>query len=212
VVGSGFFGITVNAGLSDVITIRNVSINGGGNTSTGGIGYTAAGALHLENVHVSNIAGFCVDLSASASALLTVDDSTISDCGLSGIKVNTSSGTAAANINNTRISKTGIGIQADNGSRITITKSTVYFNNNGVAQNAGAGGSTVTAVGCTFGYSSVAALQSHSSPNFILAFGNNFVNDVLVFNPNGGSIFTGSDNNNSGSTAGTANGGSLPKI
>jgi hypothetical protein len=206
-------GITVDAGSNDVITLRNLSIDGGGASVTGGIVYHAAAAVHLENVRVFSVTGMCIDLFASGPALLTVDNSTISDCGSTGIYVFTSGGTAAANINHTRISRTDTGIEARNGSRITITKSTIYFNKNGVFQAGAAGGSTVTAVGSTFGYSSIAALQAtNSGPNFILAYGNNFVNDVLVFDPTGGTIYTGSDNKNSGSTAGTANGGSLPKI
>jgi len=207
------FGIFVNAGSTDVITLRNLSIDGGGNAGNTGFRYIAGAAVHLENVRVFNISGNCVELLANLTSLLTVDDSTISDCANgSGISVSTTSGTAAVNINGTRISKTGIGVLAGNGSRVTMTNSTVYFNNEGVLQNAGGGGSTVTVIGSTWGYSAVAALQSFSGSNFILAFGNNFVNDVLVFNPNGGSIYTGGDNNNSGSTAGTANGGTLPKI
>jgi hypothetical protein len=205
-------GIFVTAGSNDVITLRNLSIDGGGNTGNNGIFYNAAAAVHLENISIFNIADNCVGLFTSGSALLTVDNSTISDCGFSGIDISTSSGIAAVNVNNTRISKTSTGIFAENGSRVTITNSTIYFNTEGVNQSGAALGSTVTAVGNTFGYSSLAALRGHSGPNFILAFGNNFVNDVLAFSPNGGNIYTGSDNNNSGSTAGTANGGSVPKI
>src|SRR5882762_2323519 len=136
-------GVTVNAGSSDVITLRNLSINGGGNMGTTGVGYPAAAAVHLENVRIFNMAGYCIISNSSGSTLLTVDDSTISDCGFTGIKVLTSSGTAAVNINNTRISKTSAGIEAGNGSRITITNSTIYFNNVGVSQSGAALGSTV---------------------------------------------------------------------
>ena len=208
----GSFGITVAAGSNDVVTLRNLSLDGGG-TSNFGIVYNAAAAVHLENIRVFSFSVDCVHMGlAATSVLLTVDDSTISDCGGAGLLLNNGGGTAAVNINNTRISKTAEGINAINGTRITITNSTIFFNNYGVFQFAG-GGSTVTAIGNTFGYSAVAALQSSGNgPDFILAFGNNFVNDVLVFNPNGGQIYTGGDNNNSGSTAGTANGGTLPKI
>jgi len=204
-------GIYLNAGSNDVITLRNLSVNGGGNMFNAGIGVGIAAVVHLEHVNVSNMVGDCIDLQASGSVLLTVDDSTISNCA-NGIYVITESGTAAVNINNTRISKTANGIVANDGSRITITNSTIFVNNVGVFQGGGALGSTVTVVSSTLGYSAAAALQSAGGPNFILVFGNNFVNDMLVFNPNGGQIYTGGDNNSSGSTAGTANGGTLPKI
>ena len=201
--------ININAGSNDVVTLRNLSITGG----LGGIHYAAAKAVHVEHVRVSAPGGGCIELVASAAALLTVDDATLSDCP-GGILAGTNSGTAVANISNARITNTTSGIQADNGSRVTIRDSVIYFNTFGIQQTNLLGsnlGSTVTVVNSTLGYSGTAALQSRSG-QFILAFGNTFVNDVLAFNPNGGSIFTGADNNNSGSTPGTANGGTVPKI
>ena len=206
---SSVTGIVVSAGASDLVTLRNLSITA---VSGNGINYSAAKALHVENVRIS-AGGTCIFLSTSAASLLTVDNATISDC-LAGIMAVTSSGTAVVKINHTRITNTLLGVQADNGSRVSIRDSTIYFNNTGVTQTNNFGsslGSTVTVVDSTLGYSFFSALRSMSG-EFMLAFGNTFVNDVLVYNPNGGTIFTGSDNNNSGSTPGTANGGSLPKI
>ena len=203
-------GISVNAGASDSVTIRNLSLVGATPQNATGLVYLSAQAVHLENVRLSGF-GTCVAVETTSSSLLTVDNATISDCGGSGVFVNTTTGTAVTNINNTRISNTATAVEADNGARVTIHASAIFFNNFGVGQNAAGGGSVVTSVGTVFGYSGVAALQSKSG-QFILAFGNSFVNDVIIYNPNGGQIFTGSDNVNSGSATGTANGGSLPKV
>ena len=204
--------IDIDAGASDVVTIRNLSISSAGAFSSG-IAYNTGRAVHVENVRISG-PGICINGGASAASLLTVDNVTLSDCGI-GIAAGTSNGTAVVNINNTRISNsTFSAVLADNGSRITIRDSTIYSNQFGVRQNNGIGanlGSTVTVVNSTLGYNFQAALQSLGG-DFILAFGNTFVNDVLAFNPNGGTIFTGADNNNSGSAPGTANGGTVPKI
>jgi hypothetical protein len=49
ILAAGTTGIIVNAGPSDVVTIRNVAINGF-NTGVNGIRFIAGGALHVEEV------------------------------------------------------------------------------------------------------------------------------------------------------------------
>lgn len=212
-VPSSSSGVAINAGAGDVVTLRNLSISSA--SGNNGILYFTAKAVHVENVRISvSGGGLCLQVATSAASLLTVDNATLTDCN-TGIFASTTGGTAVVNVNNTRITNVGsFGVQADNGSRVTVRDSTIYFNNTGIIQtnNSGTGlGSTVTVINSTLGFSSNAALQSLSG-DFMLAFGNSFVNDVLVYNPNGGQIFTGSDNINSGSVTGTANGGSSPKI
>jgi hypothetical protein len=81
-----------------------------------------------------------------------------------------------------------------------IRDCTISHNETGVvAFTNDSSGSVVTVVGSTLAFAQV-ALNSGTNA-FILAFGNTFVHDELVFGKFGGQIFTGSDNNNS------ANGG-----
>ena len=201
--------IMIQAGTNDVVTLRNISIHSGNNA----ILYEGAKALHVENVRISCLNFGVFATASSGTLLLTVDNTTIAD-GSVGVfaGIGPGSGAAIASINNTRITNNATGIEADNGSRVTVRNSSLFFNSSGVFQTGGATlGSTVTVVNSTLGYSSSAALQSQ--PNrFTLAFGNTFVNNVLDFQSNGGTIFTGADNNNSGSAPGTANGGTVPKI
>ena len=205
--------ILIAAGANGVVTIRNLSISGP-STQGGIFASSAIKALHVENVRISLPSTVCISLNVNAASLLTVDNATLSDC-FEGIFALASSGTVVVNINNSRITNNSLaGVVAEDGSRVAIRDSAIYFNTLGVQQTNNFGsnlGSTVTVINSTLGYSSTAALQSRSGA-FTLAFGNSFVNDVAAFNPAGGTIFTGSDNNNSGSAAGTANGGSVPKI
>lgn len=53
-------GIIVNAGPSDVVTIRGLSINGAG-TGLAGIRFLAGGALHVEETVISGLTGFGID-------------------------------------------------------------------------------------------------------------------------------------------------------
>jgi len=52
---AGTNGIVVQAGPTDVVTLRNLRINGIRGTASGGLNgirYLAGGALHVENCHI----------------------------------------------------------------------------------------------------------------------------------------------------------------
>jgi hypothetical protein len=89
ILASGTNGITVNAGLTDVVTLRNLRINGIEGTGSGGLNgirYLSGAALHVQDC---NIFGFTQD----------------------GINVSTSAANAALFVNNTFLTKNGNGIQ-----------------------------------------------------------------------------------------------------
>jgi hypothetical protein len=104
-------------------------------------------------------------------------------------------------------------LAALNGTRATIRNSIIHMNSYAVLQAwVGTGGSTVTVVGSSVGSSATAALQSASGA-FILAFGNTFLNNAMIYSAGAGLIYTGTDNVNSGNASiGTANGGNVPKV
>jgi hypothetical protein len=63
----------VNAGASDVVTIRNVSIDGA-NTGIHSIRFFGAGALHVENCQIFGFTGVGIDAEpANASQLFVLD-------------------------------------------------------------------------------------------------------------------------------------------
>ncbi len=76
ILGSGTNGIVINAGATDVITIRGLSINGAG-TGLNGIRFIAGGALHIENCTIFNFSQKGVDFEPAGAARLFISDTTI---------------------------------------------------------------------------------------------------------------------------------------
>jgi hypothetical protein len=71
VLAAGTSGIIVSAGASDVVTIRNVSINGA-NTGVHGIRFFSGGALHVENCEIFGFAGVGIDAIPGNASMLFV--------------------------------------------------------------------------------------------------------------------------------------------
>jgi len=212
ILNNGGTAININAGANDLVTIRNLTLNGGGIQSLNlGVNYQSAKAVHLENVHMTGFNDFCVQAVAGTGGQLMISDSNLENCGR-GVSVASTSGTLVVNIHGTRIWNTNQAVATGDGTRITISDCSLFYNTNAIIGGAGANGSTVTIVGSTMGYSTVSTLRGGAN-TFILAFGNTFVNNALIYDPNGGTIFTGTDNVNSANgPTGTANGGNIPKV
>lgn len=103
---------------------------------------------------------------------------------------------------------TGSGIIAGTNAKVTVIDSVIANTNIGISQT-GSGSQvfiTKSAIANTG-----TALQS-SSGNFIGASGNSFTNNSLVYNQNGGQIFTGSDNPGFGNGPTGATTGAVTKI
>jgi len=86
-------GVVINAGANDVVTLRNLSIQGVG-TGLHGISFLAGMALHVRGVHIQGqtVAGIYL----SAGGKVTVDGSSVSDS-YSGVN---NAGTAKVTITN----------------------------------------------------------------------------------------------------------------
>src|SRR5262245_61155713 len=97
-------GVIINAGAGDVITLRNLSIDGFGN-GIDGIRYLAGGTVNVENVSIFKFSGHGINVSKTAGGVLNVTNTTITNCGSSngGIRINTSAGVVAGSIDRTRI-------------------------------------------------------------------------------------------------------------
>ncbi|HEX5732755.1 MAG TPA: right-handed parallel beta-helix repeat-containing protein [Blastocatellia bacterium] len=120
-------GIIINAGVNDVVRIRNISINGVGN-GINGIRYLAGKTLHVENVTIQGFTSNGIDVSLGANnGNLTVKDSSITNCGIAGIRMQTSTGTATASIYNVRLQSCQFGLDVFSGNA-TISDSVVSHN------------------------------------------------------------------------------------
>ena len=104
ILAAGTNGVIVNAAATDVVTIRNLSIDGFA-TGLNGIRVLAAKAVRVENVVIFGFrggTGMGIDVSAAANVHLTVVNTTITDC-LQGIRATTTGGNVFGDLNNLRI-------------------------------------------------------------------------------------------------------------
>lgn len=210
ILGSSGSAIVINANAAtDVINIRGLDIIGVGGSTTDGIRYLSARIVRVENVRIYGFVTAGIEVVASTSAALTVQNATISDCGSLGIKVGTTSSSAFAEIANSRISNSGTAVNGVGGSIINLRDTNISFNGVGVGQTAS--GSQMTIVGNQFS-SNGTAVQSNNGSS-LAVFGNTFGQNTTALNPNGGTIFSDSQNNAMGNTSnGVANGGAATKI
>ncbi|MEK6406208.1 MAG: right-handed parallel beta-helix repeat-containing protein [Acidobacteriota bacterium] len=121
-----------------VVTLRHLSVNGvrhgtGACTAgTQGIRFLAGKVLHIESVVVFGFSSNGVDVNNSTSLpTVTIQDSTITDNGASGVSV-TATSAIGATISNTTIKQNGTGVSSAANSRVTIRDSKLASNTTGV--------------------------------------------------------------------------------
>jgi hypothetical protein len=128
-------GIIINAGVNDVVTIRNVSINGAG-TGINGIRYLAGKQVNIESCSISGFTGNGIDVSVGATGTfnLTVKKTTISgNCSGApiGIRMTKAAGasTLCASLDTVYLQGLATGLDVLAGTA-TITRSVVSNNSN----------------------------------------------------------------------------------
>lgn len=148
ILSTGTTGIIVNAGVNDVVYIRNVSINGAG-TGLNGIRWLAGKALHVENCNIYGIGnntagnghGIFVNLAATAGNLF-VKDTNIKTCAVDGISVQTSVGFVAGVLDRVRLEGLPTGLVIGNNAFVSVRDSVINLNTSTGVNISGAGGAT----------------------------------------------------------------------
>jgi len=98
-VGGGGTGITINAGATDEITLRGLTVNGLTGSFTG-ILFNTGRSLMIENCVIRNLGGTGILYQPNASSSLAVSNTLVADNGDNGIVVApTGSGTVRAALN-----------------------------------------------------------------------------------------------------------------
>ena len=141
-------GIIINAGASDAVYIRNISINGAG-TGLNGIRWIAGKALHVENCKINGIGnntagnghGIVVALTATAGNLF-VKDTNIQTCAVAGIAVSTTTGFVAGVLDNVRLEGLPTGLIIGNNAFISIRNSVINLSTSTGVNISGTGGAT----------------------------------------------------------------------
>jgi hypothetical protein len=173
---SGSSAITVNAGANDRVVLRNLSLQGAG-TASNGIRFLAGQSLLVENVSINGFAARGIDMSLTATAMLVVRDSSITNAP-TGVYATTSSGFAAASLDNVHLTGLTNGFEGASLSRVTISNS-VISGNLGSGVLAGAG-SHINVEGCQIAYNSVAGINA-SAPGALIR-----IADSEIYHNNGG--------------------------
>lgn len=184
-------GIIVNAGPSDVVTIRSLSINGGGN-GLNGIRYIGGGALVVEDSTITGFTQIGIDMATPGN--LAVKHTSITDV-LAGVRL-----TAAG-----RASLTDVTIKdASNG--INTFAGTTTVNNSVIAHNAWYGliaeGGVISADNVMLSGNNVAA---QAQAGATLRISNSSVFDNLTsFGCGGGTLASAANNRIAGNGGGAA--------
>jgi hypothetical protein len=135
VLASGTVGITVNAGTNDVVTLRNLRINGAGTTlGTKGVNIVNAGAVEVQDCVIENFSNLGIDAENAARTLLDVTDSIIQNNTVGGILSSTTATTGNRNrvsINHTELLNNGYGVRSSLNTRMQISNS--FIANSGTA-------------------------------------------------------------------------------
>lgn len=124
---SGTNGIVVATGASDVVTIRNLSINGIG-TGINGILFQSGGTLHVEHCVIFGFTGNGLDIQPNTGGRVTVLDTISRDNGGSGIYGFASSASIFVTINRSRFENNVIGVFASDSSQFTVKDSDASSN------------------------------------------------------------------------------------
>ena len=137
---SGTNGIIISAGLNDVVTLRNIQING---ISTGlsGVRFLTGQALILDNVKISGFTNHCVDIAVNqtSSVSFAIRDSVLLNCNGSGVRAqNSMAYPLFGTMERVTVNQTGVGVTLDSNSHLFARDSN--FSNGGTGillQNTG---------------------------------------------------------------------------
>ena len=123
-------GVIVNAGVNDVVTLRNLSINGAGN-GLDGIRYLAGKQVNVENVRIQRFTGDGIEMTTGAnSGKLFVSNTEISQCAGQGIRMASTTGSNTAVIVNSLFTGNGSGLDVLSNGIATVDNSVFSFNTN----------------------------------------------------------------------------------
>lgn len=198
-------GIIVNAGVNDVVVLRNLDINGVG-TGGDGIRYLAGKSLSVEHCKIYGFAGQGIDVSLSASGALRVSDTTFEKTN-DGITMSTTAGVMTASLDRVRmVNLANAGINLLTG--VATINDSVLYNIAGFGI-AAQGGSVINVNNCvlTNNGTAVAAL---SAPATVRLNNNSIFNNNVGISAIGTVNSAGNNKNAGNNTPGAPNGAAIP--
>jgi len=141
ILAAGTNGVIVNAGVNDVVILRNLSIHGAG-TGINGIRFLAGRLLHVEDCTISSFGTRGIDVvhtSTTTPGHLSVIDTTITNIGSVAVRIDNGAGAVSpsASLSNVRIDRALIGFDTLKASVGTLSGSVItnVTNQAAVAEN-----------------------------------------------------------------------------
>lgn len=202
---SGTNGIIVNAGASDVVTLRNITFNGVG-SGLNGIRIVQAGKVYIENVVIFGNSGRGISDERIGGGQLFVTNAVIRNNSQTGIVIQPSSGSATieATVRGSEIRANGnTGITATQGAHVNIVDSLLAGNTNyGVYLEQMAGSTQVTINNSSVFDNSVGIVLGPGTPTLVLSGVSVMDNDTGMLRGTG-PVFTFNNNRFVGNTAGS---------
>ncbi len=219
ILAAGVNGIVVNAGATDVVRIRNVSINGVNQDPAvapglNGIRFIAGGELHVEGVAIFGFSQIGIDFEPAGNAKLMISQSYIENNNGGGVLIRPGAvGSAKATINELELYRNLFGLRADDRSTVGIFDSIASNNtNNGFLAFSSAQTSSMNIE------SSLAASNGAAGVSSVGSFTTISISNVTtVHNANGlsatsgGSIVSFGNNRNIGNTTNGAPTSTVPQ-
>lgn len=203
VLAAGNNGIVVSAGQNDVVTLRNLRINGIGNSNTPGVNgvrWLGGEALHIENCNIFGFSNNGIDIAKSDGGKAYVDDTIVADTN-NGLSSENNTSTVFISISKSRfLHNQAVGVLAGNFSSVSADDSeasgngsvgfyahsdagnaelnlsnSIVANNGSVGIAAGGGGTlaTVRMTGVSL-FGNANGLFANPNNGAILTYGNNY--------------------------------------
>jgi hypothetical protein len=119
---SGTNAIVVSAGPSDVVILRNLSLNGLG-TGLDAIRFLAGGALHVEHVTAFGFTGQGITFNPTGPSQLFVTNSTFRHNTGGGIYILPPGGSVSASVDGVTLEGNGRGLRAEDGATVVVRNS-----------------------------------------------------------------------------------------
>lgn len=145
----GTNGIHIAAGPNDVVTIRNLSIQGvaqSGSGGTNGILFSSGAALHVEHCAIMNFTQNGIGVNVGTSAKVFVDDTYSSNNGGNGLDIQGSAGPVYVSVTNSRFLNNVNGVFAGPNTKVTASGSQASSNSYAGFQANGSSGAAVLTV------------------------------------------------------------------
>lgn len=130
VLAAGTYGVNINAGSSDSVTLRNLSIQGV-KTGISGVRLLNARALHIEHCNIAKFLQYGIDIEPSGSDTKVFIVDTISqDNTYDGLHTGSTGGAITLNVENSQFNNNQNGVFAGDFTRCSIRNSAASGNAN----------------------------------------------------------------------------------